>query len=219
MINTCRFALAASLFVALLMNGGNVGAQDQTGGTPGSSEGSPGMEEAGEQAFISQVQRAKAKGSRSHEYIGALVQLGLYYNRHQQPEKARRTLQQSLGMIDAGAMKPSLPSSPRPPLVEYHDNGTVSATNQNPPQPYEETISNLLPALATAEIACSKYTSAETHLKRLIAMRSNNGVADKLNLMSAYGLYAQLLHKTGRHKDAAVYERKADEINHSFKPL
>jgi hypothetical protein len=215
------FAAAASLAFgfALTVTYPDLRAQDQSGGASGSSEGSAGMEEAGEQAFVDQVRRDKAKGPRSQQYIGALVELGMYYNRHEQAEKARQALQQALAIIDAGAMKPSPQTPQRPPLVQYHDNGTVSATNQNPPQPYEETISNLLPALATAEIACSKYSSAETHLKRLIAMKSNNDVANKLNLMSAYGLYAQVLHKIGKHKDAAVYERKTDEINRSFKPL
>jgi tetratricopeptide (TPR) repeat protein len=189
------------------------------GGEAGSAPGSLGMDEQGESAFQRLVNNAKKQGLQSTEYAGALMQLGMYYNRCARYADAVRVLSQALAIVDRGALRPTPPFKEKPPLVQEHPGGVVSATNVNPPTPYEDFMANLLPALFSAEIQSSKYVPAEAHIKRLIQMRAPNDVMQKLNLMQAYSSYADLLRKTGRATQAAQYEKKADDINKSFKPL
>lgn len=185
----------------------------------GSSPGSPGMDEEGEPAFQRIVQQAKKHGLQSAQYAGALTELGLYYNRCARYRDAVRVLKQALQIVDSGALKPTPPFKEKPPLVQHHPGGVVSATNVNPPTPYEDLISNLLPALFSAETETANYKDAELHIKRLIQLRAPNDVAHKLNLMQAYSSYATLLRKLGRTAEAKRYEQMADEINKSFRPL
>jgi tetratricopeptide (TPR) repeat protein len=189
------------------------------GGEAGSAPGSAGMDEEGESAFQRVVNDAKKHGSQSTQYAGALVQLGMYYNRCARYADAVRVLSEALAIVDRGALRPTPPFKERPPLVQQHPGGVVSATNVNPPTPYEDFMANLLPALFTAEIESGKYVPAEAHIKRLIQMRAPNDVMQKLNLMQAYSSYADLLRRTGRATQAAEYEKKAADINKSFKPL
>lgn len=188
-------------------------------GMPGSSEGSPGMDEQGEPAFLKNLQEARKQGPKSIQYIGSLLDLGMFYNRRERYADAERVLLQALAIVDSGALRPSPKTAPRPPIVQHHPGGVVSATNCDPPKPYEELMQNLFPALVTAEIENSKYAAAEAHIKRMIALVPSNEVTGSLNLMSAYSSYATLLRKQGRVREAQIYEQKADAINKSFKPL
>lgn len=178
------------------------------------------MEDQGPAAFEKIVRDAKVKyGIRSKQYIGSLMELGMYYNRHDRFVDAQRVLTEGLKLIDSGVVKPSPKTPELPPIVQTHGDGTVSATNVNPRKPYEEMMENLLPALVQAEIATKNYKLAETHIKRQIALSAQNEVTGKLNLISAYTAYASLLRKLGRAAEAKSYEQKADAINKSFTPL
>jgi tetratricopeptide (TPR) repeat protein len=214
-----QFALVA--MVAVLVLGVDTMAQDgQSGGAPGcSSPGSAGMDEQGEPAFLQVVQKGRAQGTKSVPYMQSLIELGMFYNRQGRYADAARVLTEALNIVDGGALKPSIIRPPVPPLVQHHNNGTVSATNMNPATPYEDTMASLLPAIVEAQTETKQYALAEKHVKRLIALRAPNDVVYKLNLMSAYGAYAKLLRKQGRTVEAAQYERKMNEINASFKPL
>jgi tetratricopeptide (TPR) repeat protein len=222
-----KFSIYSSVFVlmapyvvaasVLLVSTQLCCAQESASGT--SVSGSRGMDDEGEPAFQRVVKQASKYGLRSVEYAGALTELGLYYNRCGRYADAARVLGQALQIVDRGAVHPTPPFKEKPPLVEHHPGGVVSATNVNPPTPYEDLLSNLLPALFSAEVESGKYPQAEAHIKRLIAMRSPNDVMQKLNLMQAYSVYAKLLRKTGRTAQANEYEKKADAINKSFKPL
>lgn len=200
------------------------GGRQQPGGEPGvsggSSPGSTGMEDS-EASNKRAVEQAKKKGYNSREHIGSLLGLGMFYNRQDRFAEASKVLRQALSIIDAGAMKPT-PEKDRKPekIIEtQHPGGVVSAQVVRTPMPYEEMLQDLLPQLATAEIGAKEFKGAEVHIKRLLALKGPNGVADKLAQMSAYSLYAELMRKMGRMKESAEYQRKADEINASFKPL
>lgn len=188
-------------------------------GQPGSTEGSPGMEEEGEPPYLKRVQQAKKKGVRNVEYVRSLLGLGMLYNRQERFADAQRVLTEALALVDAGVIKPSPHTEPRQPIIETHVNGTVSATNTDPPKPYEELMQDLLPGLVQAEIANRKFKLAETHIKRQIALVPSNQVTGSVNLMSAYSSYANLLRKLGRTAEAKTYDAKADAINRSFIPM
>ena len=190
------------------------------GAVGGSSPGSSGMEES-ESGHKRAVEKAKKKGLTSREYIGSLLALGMFYNREERFVDASKTLRQSLSIIDAGAMKPTPDKDRKPEKVieKQHPGGVVSAEVVRTPMPYEETLQELLPQLVTAEIGAKELKQAEMHIKRLLALKGPNVVADKLAQISAYSQYAELMRKLGRVKEAAEYQRKADEINASFKPL
>lgn len=189
-------------------------------GVSGSSPGSEGMPDT-DAIYQAAVAKSAKKGKTSIGYINSLIGLGMHYNRVNRFSDAARVLRQALQIIDAGAMKPA-PNSVRKPekVIETHEsNGTVSATVERTPYPYEETMQELLPQLASAELSSNQLDFAEQHLNRLIKIKGPNGVADKVTLMSAYSTYAELMRRKHRPKDAAMYQRKADEINASFKPL
>lgn len=196
-------------------------AQDgEPGVVAGSSAGSEGMPDT-EQMYASIVQKSLRKGKTSKEYIGSLLGLGMHYNRCNRFQDASKTLKQALAIIDGGAMKPA-PTAERKPekiVEQQHSNGTVSAQVIRTPYPYEEMLQELLPQLVTAELGANELAVAEVHIKRLIAIKGANPVADKLSLMSAYASYTELMRKRNRPKEAELYQRKVDEINSSFKPL
>lgn len=177
------------------------------------------MDELGEPAFQKEVEKAKKQGIRSRAYIASLVSLGMFYNRKERYGDAQRVFVQALTVIDSGALKPQPKQPLKPPIVQQHGNGTVSATMCNPLDPYEQIMMDLLPGLVTAETELRKFGPAEAHVKRMINLSASNPVVGSTNLMSAYGLYATLLRKMGRTTEANAYQRKADEINASFKPL
>jgi tetratricopeptide (TPR) repeat protein len=174
------------------------------------------MDDEGEPAFLRLLNAAKKKGPRSLQYIGGLMELGMYYNRVNRFEDATRVLTQALAIVDSGAVKPSPKTAPVPPLVQHHPGGVVSATNMNPPKPYEELMQNLMPALVQAEMNSGRMAQAESHIKRMIALAASDPVSGKLNLMSAYTAYAELCRKQGREREAAAYQKKADDINATF---
>lgn len=192
-------------------------------GEPGVSASSPGSEGMPDTDAIYQaaVTKSAKKGKTSKSYINSLIALGMHYNRVNRFSEAAKVLRQALQIIDAGALKPTQGSARKPEtVIETHEsNGTVSATIQRTPYPYEETMQELLPQLASAELSSNQLDFAEQHLNRLIKIKGPNGVADKVTLMSAYSTYAELMRRKHRPKDAAMYQRKADEINASFKPL
>ena len=196
---------------------------EEPGVVPGVSEavsGSEGMPDT-EQVYSAIVKKSLRKGRNSKEYIGSLLGLGMHYNRANRFQDASRTLKQALAIIDGGAMKPS-PTKERTPekiIERHHPGGVVSAEVVRTPYPYEEMMQELLPQLITAELGANELTIAEVHIKRLIATKGPNGVADKLGLMSAYASYAELMRKRKRPKEAEIYQRKVDEINSSFTPL
>ncbi|HEY9713463.1 MAG TPA: hypothetical protein V6C72_08325 [Chroococcales cyanobacterium] len=222
----CRLLLSLFLFsvgipyYCAAQNSDDNDSQAVAGASSGSSPGSAGMEER-ESAFLSELKRAERSGRRSQAYIGSLLRLGMYYNRQNQFSKATGSLSQALSLIDSGALHPTPAKDIRPERVieKAGPGGTVSATVVRTPMPYEEVLQDLLPQLVTAEIGCNLLASAEKHIKRLIALQGTNPVTAKLNLMTAYTQYAELLHKQHRDKEARVYEKKAQEINSSFKPL
>jgi hypothetical protein len=158
---------------------------------------------------------------RTQTYIGALLDLGMHYNRGDQFARASQILTQALQLVDSGVLKPSSKEArqDRPPQVETQENGTVSTTSINPLRPYEELMDNLLPALIEAQIGASQYAPAESTIKRLIASTGSNEVSHKLNLEFAYSRYATVLRKLNRLAEANQYQRKADEIHNSFRPL
>jgi hypothetical protein len=219
-------AAALLLFVLLLCHAG-VRADEQmvsgagSNGEPGvSSPGSPGMAE-NEAAFLAEVRKAEKKGKSSQAYIGSLLALGMHYNRVGRFADAVRVMRQALAIVDGGALKPT-PAAKRVPertVVKEHNNGVVSAEVVRQPLPYEEILEELLPQLVSAEISAGDLRSAELHVKRLISFAGSNEVRGKLNLISAYSSYAEICRKQHRQKEADMYQRKADEINRSFKPL
>lgn len=194
--------------------------EGEPGVVAGSSAGFEGMPDT-EQMYMSIVKKNLQKGKTSKEYIGSLLGLGMHYNRSNRFQDASKTLKQALAIIDGGALKPA-PTAERKPekiVEQHHSNGTVSAQVVRTPYPYEEMLQELLPQLVTAELGANELTPAEAHIKRLIAIKGANPVADKLSLMSAYASYAELMRKRNRPKEAEMYQRKVDEINSSFKPL
>lgn len=214
-----RMILSLALLVALASISS---AQDNEvpGASGGSSPGSSGMDDT-EAEHLSIVRQSEKKGKTSRDYIGSLLGLGMHYNRHERFAQAARTLRQALSIIDAGALKPTPDKDRKPERIveQHHPGGVVSAQVIRTPMPYEETLQELLPQLITAEIGANELAPAEAHIKRLIALAGPNEVADKLALMSAYSQYAELRRKQHRDKEAEQFQRKADEISRSFKPL
>lgn len=214
------FTIACTLSLPVFAQEGEPGVSG--GVSSGSSAGSAGMPDVPE-FYEKEVARAARKGKRSQAYIGSLIALGMHYNRAGRYEKASSTLNQALAIIDSGALKP-MPAKARIPdrIVETRTGDTVSAQNIHQPLPYEETLQELWPQLATAEVGANQLAAAEIHIKRWIKFNTSssvNPVADKLGMMSAYSQYAELLRRTHRSKEAKEYQRKADEINSSFVPL
>jgi hypothetical protein len=200
-----------------------VSGQDSSGSQPGmgvggSSPGSPGMEDS-ERNYQNLARNSQKKGARSVQYAGSLLDLGMHYNRANEFKKAESALLQSLAIIDSGALKPTSGYQERPPRVEQHGNGVVSATNMNTPTPYEDMMENLLPALISSESGCGHLTRAEEHCKRLIAICNSNAGRRLPGLMSAYWQYADVLRKMHRTKEAEQFQRKGDQINKSIIPL
>ena len=215
---TMSLLVASSSHSAAQEQGGSVG-QDMGGVSGSSSPGFAGEADV-EGPYLSRVKNSAKKGLNSVQHMQDLIGLGMHYNRAGRYADASRTLKQALKIHDI-ALKPTPPSARRPERVieRDHGNGTVSAEVVSVPMPYEETLQDLLPQLISAELEANELTVAETHIKRLIALKGTNPVADKLSLMSAYSSYSQLMRKLHRPKDAEMYQRKADEINSSFKPL
>lgn len=157
----------------------------------------------------------------------ALLDLGMFYNRQQRYAEAAKVLTESLAMADAGLLAKlapkTVPSKPPPPPKTFvSPDGTVVGVENSDPQPRDvQFLEGVLPALVEAEMASKKYVPAEAHVKRLIAVaqKGKGSVADKVALMGAYFQYAELLKRTGRAKEAALYKKKADDINASFIPL
>lgn len=191
-----------------------------SGGVSGSS--SPGFEGAAdiEGPYLNRVRSSAKKGMFSVQHMQDLIGLGMHYNRTGRFADASKTLKQALKIHDV-TLKPTPPSVRRPErtIEKDHGDGTVSAEVVRVPMPYEETLQELLPQLISAELEANELTIVESHIKRLIALKGQNPVADKLSLMSAYSSYSQLMRKLHRPKEAEYYQRKADEINSSFKPL
>ncbi len=225
-LDALKFRLT-SLSLAVLLTG-FLSAQAQEGvsdGSPGgmpgaSSEGSEGMPDT-ESFYSTSVAKALKKGRHSLDYISSLLALGMHYNRSGKFAQASRTLRNALAIVDAGALKPTPPSARRPEKIieTNHGDGTVSAEIVRVPMPYEETLQELLPQLISAELEANELNIVEAHIKRLIALQGANQVTDQLALMSAYTSYSQLMRKRHRNKEADEYQRKADQINASFKPL
>jgi hypothetical protein len=225
-LDALKFGLASVSLAVLLTVFSSAHAQEGTsdgspGGTPGcSSEGSEGMPDT-ESVYSTNVAKALKKGKNSLEHISSLLALGMHYNRNGKFAQASKTLRNALAIVDAGALKPTPPSARRPEKVieTNHGDGTVSAQVVRVPMPYEETLQELLPQLISAELEANELNIVEPHIRRLIALQGPNQVADKLALMSAYSSYSQLMRKRQRNKEADEYQRKADQINASFKPL
>lgn len=185
-----------------------------------SSPGSEGMPDT-DSVYQAAVVKSAKQGKRSIPYIQSLIALGMHYNRVNRFADASKALKQALQIIDAGALKPA-PNAERKPerIVEKHEsNDVVSAQIVRTPYPYEETLQELLPQLVTAELGTKELDLAESNLKRLLKIKGANPVADKLSLMSVYSSYAEIMRRRHRPKDAAMYQKKVDEINASFKPL
>lgn len=219
-----RFVLLSAIGLPFLLFHleGMAGGQESPGSVPqvsessGSSSGSPGMPD--EPALLERDVRLAAKGGkRSKEYIGSLITLGMYYNRNNQFVKATATLNEALRVIDSGALKPT-PAENRTAdkIIQQASKDTVSAQVVHKPLPYEETLQQLLPALATAQIGANRLAQAEATIKRLLKVTTTNPVADKVTLMSAYAQYSETLRKLGRNKEADEYLRKSQEISKSF---
>ncbi len=190
---------------------------ESPGGEPGcSSPGSEGMPDT-DAVYLGLVKKAEKSGLKSQLYIGSLIDLGMHYNRLGKFAQAQSVLFKALGIIDAGALKPT-PVSQRKPdkIIEHHGDGVVSAEVIHQSLPYEETLEALFPPLVDSEIATGKYSLAEIHIKRQINLATANGVSGQINLMTAYQQYANLLKKTSRLREAAIYQKKADDINASF---
>ncbi len=191
------------------------------GGASGvSSAGSEGMPDT-DSVYKADVAKSAKKGKRSVAYIASLIALGMHYNRANRFLEAGKALKQALQIIDAGALKPA-PNVERKPekLVERHEaNNIVSAQVVRTSYPYEETLQELLPQLVTAELGTNELVLAEGNLQRLLKLKGPNQVADKLSQISAYSSYAEIMRRRHRPKDAAIYQKKVDEINGSFKPL
>ncbi len=185
-----------------------------------SSPGSEGMPDT-DSVYQAMVIKSAKQGKRSMPYIQSLMALGMHYNRVNKFADASKALKQALQIIDAGALKPA-PNAERKPerIIEKHEsNNVVSAQIVRTPYPYEETLQELLPQLVTAELGTNELDFAESNLKRLLKIKGANPVADKLSLMSVYSSYAEIMRRRHRPKDAAMYQKKVDEINASFKPL
>lgn len=185
-------------------------------GVPGSSEGSAGMPDT-ESFYLKELKPAAKNGARSPQYVGALLGLGMHYNRANRFRDAERVLLQALTLVDSGAIK-NVKRAPHVPAIKetVHPDGTVSAENMNPPSDYEQMMENLLPALIDAEIKSNHYVPAETHIKRCIAFLSRPGAFGGPGLMSAYWQYSELMRKQKRFKEAAMYKKKGDDINATF---
>jgi hypothetical protein len=193
--------------------------QAPEGAAAGSSAGSAGIDDNDDKPFTNAVRKAALKGHHSSEYIDSLVELGMHYNRQGHAVDATKVLSQALSIIDSGAMKPA-PANRRPDSITVEQKGEVTSGRVNrTPTPYEDTLSNLLPALVEAEISAGQLKQAETHVKRLIHTPAHDQVSGKVNLMSAYRRYAEILRKQHRTAQANEYDKKADDINHSFKGL
>lgn len=221
--SNCKLVRACLVAVLIVGTSGGI-AREKRGvlgfsGLAGATGGSPGMPDTPE-VYMANVRKAAEKGKENLAYIESLLALGMHYNRTEGFSKATKTLNEALKIIDSGVLKPT-PKKDRVPdtIVEHRGNGTVSAEVVHKPLPYEETLQQLLPQLATAEIGANQLTAAEIHLKRLIELSSSNPATDKSALMSAYSNYAALLRKVHRDKEAQVYKQRADKLNSSFIPL
>lgn len=225
---TCCFPPNLSLAQPLDQSPGGIpgaSGQDAPDGEPGvSSPGSMGMEEQGEPAFKAPVAVARKKfGERSKEYMCSLLDLGMYYNRHQRYADALKVLSASLTLADSGVLSKMAPKAvpnkkpaPPPQPVTSAD-GTVVSIDAGPGPPADvQFLQGILPALIEAETHQRLYGTAETHIKRLIAVCRAGGVADKVALMGAYSQYAELLRKVNRKAEAAKMQKQADDINSSF---
>lgn len=198
----------------------NPDSSESVEGEPGCSEpGAEGMPDT-DAMYLKLTSQAAKSGLRSQRYIGSLIELGMHYNRVGKYTQACNALTKALAIIDSGALKPT-PIAKRVPdkIIEHHGDGTVSAEVVHQPLPYEETLEALFPPLVESEIATNRFAFAEIHIKRQIGLATANGVSGKINLMSAYGQYAILLKKMKRHREAAIYQKKADDINATFKGL
>lgn len=185
-----------------------------------SSTGSEGMPDT-DSVYQAVVAKGAKQGKRSMPYMQSLIALGMHYNRVNRFADASKALKQALQIIDAGALKPA-PNAERKPerIAEKHEsNDVVSAQIVRTSYPYEETLQELLPQLVTAELGTNELDLAESNLKRLLKIKGANPVADKLSLMSVYSSYAEIMRRRHLPKDAAMYQKKVDEINASFKPL
>ena len=191
-------------------------------GEPGCSSYSPGSEGMPETdaIYLKQVSNATKSGLKSQLYIGSLIDLGMHYNRVGKSAQACATLTKALAIVDAGALQPTPPSKRVPDkIIEHHGDNVVSAQVVHQALPYEETLEALFPPLVDSEIATNKFASAETHIKRQIKLATANGVTGQLNLMCAYAQYASLCKKMKRTSEAAMYQKKSDDINATFKGL
>lgn len=227
LVLTCFFPPNLSQAQPLDQSPGVVPGATQEGpdGQPGaSSPGSMGMEEQGEPAFKAPVAAARRKfGERSKEYVCSLLDLGMYYNRHQRYADGLKVLSASLTLADTGVLSKMVPKAvptkkpAPPPQPVTSPDGTVVSIDAGPGQPADvQFLQGLLPALIEAETHQRLYGPAETHIKRLIAICRAGGVADKVALMGAYSQYAELLRKTNRKVEAAKMQKQADVINSSF---
>jgi len=205
---------------------GSSGGGNSVDGSPGdqsgvsaSSPGSEGMPDTDSQ-YLKAVKLAQKKGLKSRAYIESLIGLGMHYNRTGKHGEARNALIKALTIIDSGALKPTKGSvKEKAPTVVDHGNGTVSATVNKPPAPYEETLEQLLPALVEADTLSNHLAEGEVQVKRLITMAQNERIQRVPNLMFAYTQYSELLKKMHRNKEAAHYKQEADKINSSIRGL
>lgn len=199
----------------------------EPGGQPGVvSPGSPGMEELGEPAFLAPANTARQKyGEKSVQYMRSLLDLGMYYNRHDRSSDAVRVLTKSLALADSGLLARLAPKAvpgkiaSKPKVTISADGATVSVENNDPQAADTQFLEGLLPALAEAEMNIKMYPAAEVHLRRLIGVAQSGRVEDKVTLMSAYWQYAELMRRTNRKAQAQEYQKKGDAINNSFVPL
>ncbi len=202
------------------MQGGIEHHEGSGAGGSGSIPGSQGQPDT-DAFYRAELEKSKKKGLRTIAYVNGLLNLGMHYNRVNKFADASRVLQEAIALVDSGVIKPSSKETlaKQSTMTVHEGNGVSSATINAVPKPYEELMQNLLPALISAESGSAQYKQAEIHIKRLIALASTDPVSAKLNLMSAYRQYAEVLRKTHRTAEAKVYEQKADTINKSFKPL
>lgn len=203
-------------------------------GEPGFSPGSTGMDES-EPATLALVNKARAKyGATSVEYMQELLNLGMFYNRQERSRDAVRVLLKSLALADAGNLKvlvareareaharkiAAAKSSATPPAgggVSSPGDTVSSPINTEERRVDVEFLQSVLPPLAEAEIKLKLYPAAETHIKRYMTLAQQQGAAGKINLVSAYWQYAELLSHTGRRAQAEVYKKKGDAINSTF---
>jgi tetratricopeptide (TPR) repeat protein len=214
--------VTASIYLlpAQAQTAGESGGGYGSAGSTGASSGSQGMSDDSDGPFLKDVQKAKKFGVTSREYIGSLCELGMHYSRKGQYAVAQKKMTEALAIVDKGALKPTKGSvEEKSPTVVEHSDGTVSATINKPPAPYEETLEQLLPALIEADINSNHLIEGETHVKRLIDMAQKNRIHKVPGLMFAYNQYAEILAKMHRTKEAKHYKDEADKINKSFRPL